>query len=428
MPDRSDNEEQDGSVKPLAERADDGFLRIVRSAGGAVRFVEEGSVRGVARIARTFRRGSRPAGEEPSEEHRGAAVDRPPPPAAAAGTARTEGFAASGAGHLGLSPRVAGPPADLRTAQAKPERPWPSSQIDASTLLKHHPLCHDLPTKEVRAHLDDLLQGTETAHHAAREALVAMGRPIAEPLFVATLRNASPELAESALEGLASLQSRRLRGCIAAVIPSHNPLMRLAALRVAQRLRGDAARPFFVHAVLDSSPEVRRRAILYLSWRDSDWSSAALRALCSDPESSVKWAAYRAWATWRPEEVRQLLAGEQESVNPAYCRLMNRLIGDAPPPGAAAETEADLPAGSSRVSGIAPPPLAQKGEASSLPAAPASDSAPPISDGEPAAAAAGARTQKGEASSLSPGSDVPVEATVKRPSSRADRRGRSRKK
>jgi hypothetical protein len=138
------------------------------------------------------------------------------------------------------------------------------------------------------------------------------------------------EVVQIALESLNDIGAERLRSCIAAFITSPDESVRLAVLRVAQRLDGDAARPFFLYGALDASAKVRRRTVLYLGWRDDEWVPTVLRSLCNDGDPLVRWRAMRALAVKDPGATRELLGQPSHAAYPGYRRLVTRLVRAQP--------------------------------------------------------------------------------------------------
>lgn len=365
MADTRDDDPKKFSPKALADRADDGFLSLVRTASQTVRRIEESSVRGVGRIASTLKRdrssqapppgaeggaASAPAAEQspPEDEtptdqpsvsplaasgRRSDPQSEPPARLHAPGTreeVRRKADPSAGRQAPAPEPPAAAPNPGRRSGQPAHGSSLAHPMLDAKTLIENHPFKDRVASMDdLRPTLEKFLHGPHEVRTTAKQALVRKGRAIAEPIFVAVLRASSPDLTRLALEGLADVRSERLRGCIAAVIAAHDPELRLAALRVAQQLPGETARPFFAHAALDSDATIRRRAVLYLSWRRSDWAAAALRALCEDREQSVRWAAMRALATARPAAARELLDDWPEPESPLFRRFLHGLVSQS---------------------------------------------------------------------------------------------------
>jgi len=155
--------------------------------------------------------------------------------------------------------------------------------------------------------IEQLLLGSESARAPAKKELLEIGGKV-EPFLLEALSAPDADCLELALDILWEVGSGRLTPSLDRLAASPRREIRLAALRAAQRLKDDEARPFLTAAARDSSVEVRRRAVSYLSWRGKvQWALSSLRGLCDDAEPSVKLAALEALAASAPDEARELL-------------------------------------------------------------------------------------------------------------------------
>ncbi len=195
-PKETEEQEEWREAKSFAERADDRFLRFVRSAGRGVRTIERGGAHGVAAIMRTFRRSeSREEPEAHDDDLDAAAAD-------AVWRSELSDELSPGAAPDGRrQPTASEPPeAVARTkskrsqakSDARPSSEGARSPLEASTLLAHHPLADQIDTPELRNLLQDFLHGTDAARGRARRVLAQIGRKTSEPLFVGALRGAPP--------------------------------------------------------------------------------------------------------------------------------------------------------------------------------------------------------------------------------------------
>jgi hypothetical protein len=119
---------------------------------------------------------------------------------------------------------------------------------------------------------------------------------------------------------------------------------------------------------LDRSAELRRRTVLYLSWRSDGWVPTVLRALCEDDEPLVSWPALRALSELDPTAVSSLLEQPRAAPFPGYRRLLARILRAL----AEQERQARQPKPAAESSSQRPKTIATKSERSSIwPAAPA---------------------------------------------------------
>jgi len=112
-----------------------------------------------------------------------------------------------------------------RAAGAAPgdaARAAPRPPLDAETLLERHSPQDRVKAIVLRKALDDLLHGSEPARKSALETLVGQGQ-VAGPLLVACLREDSPEVVESAFEGLRQIGWHCLASSISDVLDHRMP-------------------------------------------------------------------------------------------------------------------------------------------------------------------------------------------------------------
>lgn len=200
-----------------------------------------------------------------------------------------------------------------------------SDEIDMEALLKQRFFRDRVEAIKVRKAMDDLLHGSEVARLNALKTLVGLCQ-VAEPFLIAALKKASPQVAEIALEGLSQIDSDRLVSCISDAFASPDHKLRIVALRVAQRLTDDTARSFLDQGLHDPSEKVKRRALSYLSWRDSSWALARITRLCEDPNPDVKWAALEALLAIKPSEAYDTLELMMSSLDPIHRRRALTLL------------------------------------------------------------------------------------------------------
>jgi HEAT repeat protein len=140
------------------------------------------------------------------------------------------------------------------------------------------------------------------------------------------VQTAAMEALTLCLDGLAKVETSELIGALKGLSQDVNAKVRQIAIRAAQRLRDDEARPFLVAATGDPVPAVRRRVISYLSWRQSSWATAELRRLCDDDEAEIRWAALEALATAQPSEAKEILGRIPEGQDRLFrLRVVNLL-------------------------------------------------------------------------------------------------------
>lgn len=223
-------------------------------------------------------------GSEPSER-----MEAPSPSAPAA--------VQSGNGGQGHKPRASQPPA---------RRLLPRQPIDVEALVANHPFPTRAQMLNALVSVNEFLNGAPRESEDAQRKLVSIA-PLAEHVFLAALQRGIPRLSGLALEGLARLGAATLEPAVRELLSSTDRNLRMVALRAAQRLEDDAARPLLSMMAADPSPEVRRRLITYLSWRDSPWAMLELRGLCNDPVPAVRWPAIDVLARAQPDLARELI-------------------------------------------------------------------------------------------------------------------------
>jgi hypothetical protein len=270
------------SPKALADRANEGFLLVVRSTGKTIGGLLSGIVKGISKVGQVL------MGREQRMVKR-----------------QTE-------------PLEAAPPPQLdeEMEQARPQYP----PLDVEALLEEHSPQDTVKAVMSRKALNDLLHGPEEASAGALKTLVGLGH-VAEPFLVACLQTDSPQVAEIALEGLSRIGSQRLPGCLSNMLGSSDTELRIVALRAAGRLPDhQEQQPFLARGLRDPSARVRRRALSYISRHDSYWAIAEAMRLCDDPEPYVQWAAVEALMALGPSEAHSTLRLMMPSLDPAYQR------------------------------------------------------------------------------------------------------------
>jgi HEAT repeat protein len=275
----------------LAERADDGFLLVIRSTGKTVGGLSSGAVKGIAKVGQVL------------TARRRKTVQQQPKPSDAA------------------------PPRQLdeETEPAASQDPQPLPNLQA--LLEGRSLQDVEQAAVLRRCLDDLLLGSEEAGEGALKILVGLGQ-IAEPLLVACLPTDSPRVAKIALEGLSRIDSQRLIGCISAVLESSDPELRSVALRAAVGLGDERQRQLMLERGLrDPDANVRRRALSYVGWHNSYWAIAEAMRLCNDKTPEVQWAAVETLMAQRPSETNSILQLVKPSLDLGNQRRAAVLLG-----------------------------------------------------------------------------------------------------
>jgi hypothetical protein len=255
----------------LAERADDGFLCVVRSTGKTLGDLSSGAVKGISKVGQAL------------TVRRRKTVEQQPKPSDATPTRQP----------------------DEKTEPASPQCPHPL--LDLEALLQGRSPQGAGQAVVLRRCLDDLLLGSEEAGEGALKILVGLGQ-LAEPLLLACLPTDSPRVAKIALEGLSRIVSQRLIGCISDVLESSDPELRMVALHAAVGLRDDRQRQRLLERGLrDPDANVRRRTLSYVGWSDSYWAIAEAMRMCSDKTPDVQWAAVETLIAQRPSDANNIL-------------------------------------------------------------------------------------------------------------------------
>ncbi len=314
------------SPQDLANRADDGFRFVVRSAAGIVCNLPSSVGYGVSKVGRVLICRKRKTLKQQTEP-----AEAAPPPQdvslkAAAGLPQREArrgrtAAAEPAPCTCRQATVEEPALREQTRQEEPPRP----PLHVEALLKEHPPQSKVQTIVLRKALDDLLGGSERARHDALETLVGQGH-VAGPLLVACSRESSSQVVETALEGLRRIDWPCLVTSISNVLESSDKELRIIALRAAGRLTDERKRPLLERGLQDPISRVRRRALSYLAWHDSSWAIAEIMRLCDDPEPDVKWAAVEALMTLRPSQAYDHLELMMPSLDPVHQRRAATLL------------------------------------------------------------------------------------------------------
>ena len=151
---------------------------------------------------------------------------------------------------------------------------------------------------------EGLVHGIYSTRERAQKSLVDMGLK-SEPFLVAALKGTKPAVAECALECLRRIGSEMTLESIADMLASDDEGLRLVALRTAQRLEKDEARPFLIAGAKDPSPRVRHRVISYLSWREDSWADTLLHQLSEDTNVTVRMTALETLAEDKSREGTQ---------------------------------------------------------------------------------------------------------------------------
>jgi hypothetical protein len=304
----------------LADLANHGFLFVARSAGKTLHSIQSGTMGGYSKIKQALSRGKK---EKKSGQQTESLKEE-----FLAQDAGLEAAADAKQRDASFPPEreTTGPP-ESRSDQVTEEEPSHDegmeqegprySPLDLEALLKEHSPRDRVEAARLRKTMGDLLLGSEAARRSALKSLVGLRR-VAEPLMVASLQTAPPQVAEIALAGLSQIGSQRLTDCIFDVYASSDPELRIVALRAAQRLTDDEARPFLERGLRDPDTKVKRRALSYLAWHDSPWALAEIRRLCNDHDPEVKWSALETLLTVRPSEVYDNLEQVMNSLEPAY--------------------------------------------------------------------------------------------------------------
>jgi HEAT repeats len=372
----------------LAERANQGFLGVIRSTGMALRQVEHGTTSGVYKVKGLVKReASSPAqpspaprftGGQPSfspaprpavalgtsgrlqEEAKVSSPQAQPPdePAAPAGFfARVVAAAATVAAPAVAAVRgdssedkpraqapaeVAAAPKSERIApqpsQSSPQargvesgRPQPAQvaqdnrPIDVDAWLATLPLPDRSQRVRVRSALDDVMHGSEVARRNAAPTLAALGI-LAEPILVACARGSSLEVTETCLEILIQIGSTKPPALLRQLAEAPDPAFRMVAVRASRCLAAEQQKPILQRALRDPSVTIRRRALSYLAWSHPTWAMTDILRLCYDSDHTVKWAALEALVAFDPAEARERLQDLYPTMDPVLRRRAVRLL------------------------------------------------------------------------------------------------------
>ena len=331
------------SPQALADRADDGFRYVVRSAAWIVCSLPSGMGYGLSKLGRVVlckkpkraKRSTEPA-EAPDaclSAIVGAAQDESP----CRDAAKADGSAPCTCPVTPITrATVKRTPVKLFRVKKATAGESPSSKAGSSkagecspvtmeSLLKEHAPKDKVKAIILRKALDDLLKGSEAAQKSALETLVDLG-PVSGPLLVACTREDSAEVVELAFEGLRHLNWHCLPTSISAVLDSPDADLRIIALRAAGRLTDDRRRALLERGLRDPISRVRRRAISYVSWHGSSWAISEIMRLCDDNEADVKWAAAEALMALDPSKACEHLKLMMPSLSPTYRRRAAALL------------------------------------------------------------------------------------------------------
>jgi HEAT repeat protein len=177
----------------------------------------------------------------------------------------------------------------------------------------------------LRSAVDDILRGSEVARRIAAQRLVSLGIA-AEPILVACMRAAAPEVIGICLECLVEIGSKKPAQLLPPLVDAADPALRLIALRIGQGLKEEERKPLLQKALHDPDPAIRRRALTYLGWHSSDWAKAEIIGLCYESESTVKWAALEILAALDPDAARERLASIFPKMESVLRRRAVRLL------------------------------------------------------------------------------------------------------
>ena len=373
----------------LAERANQGFLGLIRSTGTALRQVEHGTTSGVSKVKGLIKREPGPQAEvAPAPRSTGVqpsfspaprpaadpgtsrrvpddakaqppqvqSVDEPSPPAgffarvvAAAATVAAPAVAAVAAVRKESSekessvkesaedaPRTQAPAAveskSERTAP-QPAKPSPPSSesaqdsrpIDVDGWLATLALPDRSQRVRVRSALDDVLHGSEVARRNATPTLAALGLA-AEPILVACARGSSLKVTEACVAILIQIGSTKAPALLRQLAEAPDPAIRMVAVRVSRCLAVEQQRPILQKALRDPSVAIRRRALSYLAWSHPAWAMAEILRLCYDTDPTVKWAALEALVAFDSDEARERLDDLYPTMDPVLRRRAVRLL------------------------------------------------------------------------------------------------------
>ena len=186
-------------------------------------------------------------------------------------------------------------------------------------LLQSRPSENRLETVKLRAAVERLCHGSEAERADAIRVLLSLGAR-GSSLLVAALETLPLPSATQALEGLARTQPAGLASCLADLLGAQNPELRLLAVRWADRLDDEQAKPLLKRALADAHPELRRRALTYVGWRRSLWAQTDVLVLCRDPDPEVEWAALETLAVLNPAVAREMVQTRLPRLDPIKLR------------------------------------------------------------------------------------------------------------
>ena len=207
----------------------------------------------------------------------------------------------------------------------------PKQPIDVEALVAQHAFSSRAEMLGALVSVNEFLSGNPRESIDAQRQILATGAAFAEPVLLAAFQKQSPRLTELALDGLYRLDPEKLEPVIKDLLASDRRELRLAALRAAQWLGDDQARPLFELAATDPSPDVRRRLVCYLSWRGTPWAMFEVRGLCNDESLAVKWAAIGVLARSQPDVAAELMGRTPPSDEDAsYRRRIEAALAKKP--------------------------------------------------------------------------------------------------
>ncbi|MFC1596765.1 HEAT repeat domain-containing protein [Planctomycetota bacterium] len=317
------------SPQALANRADDGFRFVGRSAVRIVSSLPSGVGYGVSKVGRVFIRRKQKMVKQKTEPEEAAPPQQDVSLKTVAGLQEREVPPRDAAGTVEL--------AQCDSLRATVEEPRPGEEtgskgpplppLDVDALLKGHAPQDRVKAITLRKALDDLLNGSNGARRSALETLVDQGQA-AGPLLAACSRGDSSQVVETALEGLRQIDWPCLFNSISRVLESSDSELRIIALRAAGRMTDKRKRPLLERGLRDASARVRRRSLSYLSWDDSSWAIAEIMRLCDDQQPDVRWAAVEALMTLRPSEAYNHLELMMPSLDPVHKRRAAALLAE----------------------------------------------------------------------------------------------------
>ena len=356
----------------LAERANEGFLGLIRSTGTALRQVEHGTTSGVYKVKGLVKREPGPQAEasparrrpsfpsaprpaaDPGTSHRSQedvkaslpqtqSPDEPSPPvgffarvvAAAATVAAPIAAAVRSDSSEDVPPAQAPAAAEPKSERIAPQpsKPSPPSSegaqdsrpIDVDGWLTTLALPDRSQRVRVRSALDDVLHGSEVARRNATPTLAALGLA-AEPILLACARGSSLQVTEACVAILIQIGSTKAPALLRQLAEAPDPAIRMVAVRVSRCLAVEQQKPILQKALRDPSVAIRRRALSYLAWSHPAWAMADILRLCYDSDPTVKWAALEALVAFDSAEARERLDDLYPTMDPVLRRRAVRLL------------------------------------------------------------------------------------------------------